>query len=151
MKIKATYRSKANRRSVLVEGVTFVNGHSIIADLSPTGLAIINKATADGWFTIEKEWDKDGNIIVPGNATKNTVIEKAPVVEETPAVEETPVVEEPSVEEAPVDEDAGNEEDAPVPNLSDMTKAELLAYAEENGYEVASSMTKAEIMAVIEG
>lgn len=35
-------------------------------------------------------------------------------------------------------------------NLSDMTKAELLAYAEEHGIEgVSSSMLKADIYAVI--
>ena len=75
MKIKATYKSKANRRSVLVEGVQFTNGHSITVDLSPTGIAIIKKATADGWFTIEKEWDKDGRLR-PGKASSQKTWEE---------------------------------------------------------------------------
>lgn len=45
-----------------------------------------------------------------------------------------------------------NEPESSETDLSTMTKAELLAYAEENGIEgVSSSMKKAEIYAVIEG
>lgn len=36
------------------------------------------------------------------------------------------------------------------PDLSSMTKAELLAYAERLGVEARSSMTKAQIVEVIE-
>lgn len=44
------------------------------------------------------------------------------------------------------------EPDDSAPALSDMTKAQLLAYAEENGVDgVSSSMKKADILAVIEG
>ena len=39
-----------------------------------------------------------------------------------------------------------------MPDFSAMTKAQLLAYAAENGIEgVSSSMLKADILAVIEG
>ena len=39
-----------------------------------------------------------------------------------------------------------------MPDFSAMTKAQLLAYAEEHGIEgVSSSMLKADILAVIEG
>ena len=39
-----------------------------------------------------------------------------------------------------------------MPDFSEMTKAQLLAYAEQNGIEgVSSSMLKADILAVIEG
>lgn len=38
-----------------------------------------------------------------------------------------------------------------MPDFSDMTKAQLLEYAEQNGIEgVSSSMLKADILAVIE-
>lgn len=37
------------------------------------------------------------------------------------------------------------------PDLSSMTKAELLAYAQEYGVEAYESWTKAEIIAAIEG
>lgn len=44
-----------------------------------------------------------------------------------------------------------NEADSNVPDFSGMTKAQLLAYAEENGIEgVNSSMLKADILAKIE-
>ena len=37
------------------------------------------------------------------------------------------------------------------PDLSSMTKSELLAYAQEHGVEAYESWTKAEIIAAIEG
>ena len=144
MKIKATYKPVSGRRSVSVDGVEFVNGISRTVEVSKTGLAIIKKAAADGWFTIEQEWDEKGNIVTGTPKTAKAPVEEAPV-EEAP-VEEAPVEEAP-VEEAPVEE-------APVeeaPDFSSMTKTELLAYAEENGFEVNSSMTKAEIITVITG
>ena len=44
-----------------------------------------------------------------------------------------------------------SEPDPSAPDFSAMTKAQLLAYAQENGIEgVSSSMLKADILAVIE-
>ena len=42
------------------------------------------------------------------------------------------------------------ESEAPAVDLSSMTKAELIAYAEELGLTVSSSMTKAQIIEVIQ-
>ena len=145
MKIKATYKSTSNRRSVLIDGVEFVNNHSRTADVSKTGIAIIKKAAADGWFTIEQEWDEKGNLIT-GNTKETPAVEDTPAVEETPAVEDTtPAVEDTTPEE--VEAPTGEE----TPDFSAMTKTELLDYAEENGFEVTSSMTKAKIISVITG
>lgn len=139
MKIKATYKPVSGRHSVQVDGVEFVNGISRTAEVSKTGLAIIKKAAADGWFTIEQEWDEKGNIVTGKAPVKETAVEIP--VEETPAPAEDPVEDEAPAED-PVEE---------TPDFSAMTKAELLTYAEENGFEVNSSMTKAEIITVITG
>ena len=68
-----------------------------------------------------------------------------------PAAEET--TEEETVEETPAEETTEEEtvEEPETTDFSAMTKAELLTYAEENGFEVTSSMTKAEIISVITG
>ena len=131
MKIKAKYISKVGRDAVLVRGQKFLNGRTRYADLPADGIETIKKAEENGWFVIEELYDKDGNLVFSASEAK-TVVEEAPVVEET-AEEEAPVVEETSA-------------------FDDMTKAELIAYAEENGIEgVSSTMKKSEIIALIKG
>ena len=140
MKIKATFKSSTGRRSVMIEGTEFVNEISRTVDISKSAIALIHSAAEDGWFTIEQEWDENNNLITGENA---------PVV----PVEPTPVETEPGNEPDVIasEEPEATEPEATEVNLADMTKAELLAYAEANGFEVTSSMTKAEIIAVIEG
>lgn len=136
MKIKAKYISKVGRDAVLVRGQKFLNGRTRYADLPADGIETIKKAEENGWFVIEELYDKDGNLVFSASEAK-TVVEEASVVEET-AEEEAPVAVETAEEEAPA--------------FDDMTKTELIAYAEENGIEgVSSTMKKSEIIAVIKG
>lgn len=53
---------------------------------------------------------------------------------------------------SPVEQASAKQADTAGGNLDSMTKAELLAYAEQNGItEVNSSMLKADILAAIKG
>ena len=140
MKIKATFKSSTGRRSIMVEGTEFVDGISRTVDISKSAIALIHTAAEDGWFTIEQEWDEKNNLITG----KNTPV--API--ETEPGNEPDVI---TPEEPEATEPEATEPETTEVNLADMTKAELLAYAEANGFEVTSSMTKAEIIAVIEG
>jgi hypothetical protein len=195
MKIKATYKPVSGRRSVSVDGVEFVNGISRTVEVSKTGLAIIKKAAADGWFTIEQEWDEKGNIVtgeyVSPSGRKSIMVEGKEFLKDhprtvevtdsakaimekgeeegwfdvseegteepvsynmrRPAPAEDPVEDETPTEDPVTEGEASNEVEGEAPDFSSMTKTELLAYAEENGFEVNSSMTKAEIITAITG
>ena len=63
----------------------------------------------------------------------------------------TPIEPEPAQESTEAESTPENAPESAEKPLADMTKAELLAYAQERGIEVFESWTKAEIIAAIEG
>lgn len=92
---------------------------------------VVNWRNAD--YITDEQVDEIANVIQEPSESVDSVDEAEPAQVSTEA-ESTPENAPESAEKA----------------LDDMTKAELLAYAQENGVEVYESWTKAEIIAAIE-
>ena len=75
-KIKAVYKSKANRPKILICGETFVNNKPRVANLPIKGINIIKRATEQGWFEILDEYNKGE---IKKTAAKKVDISPAPV------------------------------------------------------------------------
>lgn len=155
MKIKAVYKSKANRPKISVCGETFFNNVPRIANLSYQGICIIKKAAEQGWFEIIEEYKKGAapKVAAPAPVKEETKVAVETVADETPAeetvTEVTETVEEVTETETVVETEAVEEETDVA--LEDMKKDELIKLAEEHGIEVTSSMKKDEIIAAIKG